>query len=154
MKIEPTQSAPRTPVAPVTFPGAAKQAAVPGAPWQNPAAAAALVSSSELLKSIEDGVISNYGDVERVRTFATDLRATNEILASASDTLLGDSSAENDQFIPLVNRASTGVGAAELRLSSKDLTATWPAERDDIISAIRQARVLSFNIARQLGGGN
>jgi hypothetical protein len=124
----------------------------PGVPWQNPAAAAALSSSAEILKGVEDGVVRNYADADGARGYAADLKATNEILATASEVLLADNYTENDQFVPLVNRAGTGVGIAESKLNSKDLTSTWPFERDDVLSAVRQARVLSMHIARQLGG--
>lgn len=120
--------------------------------WQNPAAAAALRTSAELLKGIEDGITQNFQSVDRVRTFAVDLRSTGDIIAAAGEALLSDASPENDQFLPLIGRANNGVSLAEIRLTAKDLASTWPFERGDILASVRQSRVLSEQIARSLGG--
>lgn len=119
-------------------------------PWANPAAAAALRSNVELLRSVEEGIIKNFQDVERVRTYATDLRATNDMFAAANVALAGDRSPENDQVLPIIGQAESRIVGAESRLSAKDLTSTWPSERTDILSAVRFARVVSENVARQI----
>src|SRR4051812_22892716 len=108
-------------------------------PWTNPAAAAALRSTAELLKSIEDGVVRNFKQVELVRGYAADLRSTTEIFETATAAISNDSSKENDSFLPLINNAGGSVERAESRLSSKDLSSTWPIERADILAAIRRA---------------
>lgn len=121
-----------------------------GSSWTNPAASAALRSTAELLRSIEDGIVRNFSDTERVRTFAGDLRSTLEILDAATTAISSDASVENDSFLPLVASANGGVELAESRLSSKELAVTWPLERADILSAIRRARAISQNVADQL----
>jgi hypothetical protein len=128
------------------------QAAAPGAApeWTNPAAAAALRSSVELLRQIEDGMIKNYGDVDKVRSFAADLRMASETFSVANDALLNDAAKENDAFLPLINRAGSNVSAAEVKLSSKEFASQWPFERGDIVNSIRHAKVISGNIADQL----
>lgn len=118
-------------------------------PWANPAAAAALRSSVDMLKGIEAGILKNFQDVERVRAYSTDLRSTSEIFSVASEAVNGGNK-EDDQFLPLIKRAGAGVTGAEVRLSSKEITSTWPLERTDILGAIRAARVLTENVARQL----
>lgn len=118
--------------------------------WTNPAAAAALRSTVDLLKGIEDGIVRNFGDIERVRTFAADLKSTVDIFGTATDAITGDDSKENDSFLPLINAAGGGVEHAEARLSSKELTSTWPIERLDILAAIRRAKAISQNVADQL----
>jgi len=118
--------------------------------WTNPAAAAALRSTVDLLKDIEAGVVQNFTNLEMVRSFASDLRSTVEIFESATDAITGDDSKENDSFLPHINNAGGGVSHAENRLSSKDLTTTWPLERGDILAAIRRAKAISQNVADQL----
>lgn len=118
--------------------------------WTNPAAAAALRSTVDLLKGIEDGIVRNFKDVEMVRGYASDLKSTAEIFATATDVLSTDASKENDSFLPLINNAGGGVSRAESRLSSKELSSTWPIERGDILAAIRRARAISQNVADQL----
>ena len=132
------------PIAPIAPSGAE------GLPWQNPAAASALRSTVQMLTTIEDGVIKAYSDVERVKLFAADLQMTSDILATATDALLNDGNKENDAFLPQLTLAGGGVTQAENRLSDKDIAATWPAERGDILGAIRKARVLAGNVADQV----
>lgn len=132
-------------------PGAAGQAhVVTESPWTNPAAAAALRSTVDLLRAIEDGIVRNYQSGDKVSGFAVDLRSTSEIFETASSVLLGDASKENDSFLPLITTANGGVNQAESRLSSKDIQSTWPAERGDILAAIRRARAIGQNVADQL----
>lgn len=152
MKIE---AAPRVQATTAPKPAAAaapKQPSVShgSGPWTNPAAAAAMRSSVDLLKGIEDGILKHLDNIDRVRSFAIDLRSTSEIFTTASDAIANDGFKENDQFLPLINRASGSVSGAEGRLLSKDLAATWPSARADVISAIRSSRVISDNVARQL----
>lgn len=126
--------------------------AVPAASgsWTNPAASAALRSTADLLKSIEEGIIRNIGDVSFVRGYAIDLKSTIEIFETATSAITGDDSKENDSFLPLILTAGGGVSHAETRLSSKELASTWPIERGDILAAIRRARSISQNVADQL----
>lgn len=135
---------------PVTPPSHTESPVADSASWTNPAASAALRSMSELLRGIEDGVVRNFTSVEQVRTYAVDLRSTIDILGTATDAIRTDSSAENDAFLPLMDTAGGGVERAESRLSSKELTATWPLERGEILAAIRRARSISENVADQL----
>jgi hypothetical protein len=118
--------------------------------WTNPAAAAALRSTVDLLTGIEAGIVRNFKDVEMVRGYASDLRSTTDIFATATDVLTSDASKENDSFLPLIANADGGVTRAEARLSSKELSSTWPIERGDILAAIRRARAISQNVADQL----
>jgi hypothetical protein len=118
--------------------------------WTNPAAAAALRSTVDLLKGIEDGIVRNFKDVEMVRGYAADLKSTSDIFQTATDVLTTDASKENDSFLPLISNAGGGVLRAESRLSSKELSSTWPIERGDILAAIRRARAISQNVADQL----
>lgn len=140
------QTAPRIAPMGVTPPGAARG----NDGWINPAAAAALRANVELLKTIEEGIVEHFGDIERVRGYAIDLRTTSDMFGAAHDAVAGDKLPDNDQFLPLIDRAGTGVSTAESRLNSKEIGSTWPAERTEILSAIRAARVLTDNIARQL----
>jgi hypothetical protein len=103
-----------------------------------------------MLRVIEDGIIRNFGSVERVRYYASDLKSTMEILDTATSAITNDDSKENDSFLPLINSAGGGVTHAEARLVSKELAATWPIERTDILSAIRRAKAISQNVADQL----
>lgn len=119
-------------------------------PWTNPAAAAALRSSVDLLKGIEDGILKHLDDVDRARNFAVDLRATSEIFTTATEAIMGDAYKENDQFLPLISRAGGSVNGAEGRLLSKDLASNWPAARSEVLSALRSSRVISLNVATQL----
>lgn len=119
-------------------------------PWKNPAAASALRSTVQMLATIEDGIVKAYSQVDRVRLFATDLHTTNEILTAASDAISSDASKDNDLFLPQLNLAGTGMFSAEQRLVDKNLGATWPVERGDILGAIRKARVITANVADQL----
>ena len=137
------QLAPTSRLTPTAQPGDAPS-------WTNPVASAALRSTADLLKGIEDGIVRNFTDIERVRLFAGDLRSTLEILTAATTAISTDASVENDSFLPLVASANDGVELAENRLSSKELAATWPIERGDILSAIRRARAISQNVADQL----
>lgn len=118
--------------------------------WTNPAASAALRSTADLLTSIEAGIVRNMGDVGLVRAYAIDLRSTLEIYDAATNALSTDASKENDSFLPLISTAGGGVTHAESRLSSKELTSTWPIERGDILAAIRRAKSISLNVADQL----
>lgn len=120
------------------------------APWKNAAAAAALRSSTQMLQVIEDGIVRNYTEPSKVRVFAADLRAASDVFVAATDAISTDSSKDNDQFLPLLGRASGGVSSAETRLQSKDLTATWPNTRSDILTTIRTARMIAANVADQL----
>jgi hypothetical protein len=118
--------------------------------WTNPAAAAALRSTVDLLKTNEDGVVRNFKDVELGRGYAADLKSTAEIFQTATDVISTDASKENDSFLPLITNAGGGVLRAESRLTSKELSSTWPIERGDILAAIRRARAISQNVADQL----
>jgi hypothetical protein len=118
--------------------------------WKNPAAAAALQTSVDLLKNIEDGIVKHYGEVDKVRAYAADLQQSNDMFQSATDSISGDQSKDNDQFVPLIGRASGGVENAQTRLLSKDISSTWPAERSDILSAVRTAKLIAQNVSRQL----
>lgn len=118
--------------------------------WTNPAAAAALRSTADLLGQIEAGITRNMRNVELVRGYANDLSSTIDIFATATAAITGDSSVENDSFLPLITTAGGGVEHAESRLSSKELASTWPIERGDILASIRRARSISTNVADQL----
>jgi hypothetical protein len=118
--------------------------------WKNPAAAAALHSSVDMLTSIERGMERNFSDVSHIRSFVSDLHSATDVLTLATDALTNDGEVGNDSFLPLVTRASTNVAGVEARLASKEIVSTWPSERTDILAAIRQARTLSFNVAKQL----
>jgi hypothetical protein len=118
--------------------------------WTNPAAAAALRSTADLLEQIESGIVRNIKDVGLVRGYAIDLRSTLEIFETATTAITGDASKENDSFLPLITTAGGGVTHAETRLTAKELTSTWPLERGDILAAIRRARSISDNVADQL----
>jgi hypothetical protein len=118
--------------------------------WTNPAAAAALRSTVDLLQGIEEGIVRNFKNVDMVRGYAADLKSTGDIFATATDVLMNDASKENDSFLPLINNAGGGVSRAESRLSSKELSSTWPIERGAILAAIRRARAISQNVADQL----
>ena len=118
--------------------------------WTNPAAAAALRSTADLLATIEAGIMRNIQDVSLVRAYAVDLRSTMEIYDAATAAITGDASKENDSFLPLIVTAGGGVTHAESRLSSKELQSTWPIERGDILASIRRAKSISTNVADQL----
>ena len=118
--------------------------------WTNPAATAALRSTVDMLKSIEDGIVRNFQNADLVRSYAVDLKTTIEIFDTATTAITGDASKENDTFLPLLSSAGGGVSHAEMRLSSKELTTTWPLERVDILAAIRRAKSISQNVADQL----
>ena len=143
-------------IASTAAPTAPAAPAVPSAPdpgdvaWTNPAASAALRSTSDLLQGIEDGIVRNFRAPDMVRSFAIDLRSTLEILESAATAITTDASKENDAFLPLVSTAGEGISFAEARLSSQNFAATWPVERGDILAAVRRARALSRNVADQL----
>lgn len=121
-----------------------------GNPWTNPAAAAALRSTVDLLDGIEQGIVRNFADSNLVRQYATGLRSTMEIYEVAAMTITSDGSPENDAFLPLIESAGSSASLAETRLSAKELAATWPLERSDILAAIRRARALSQHVADQL----
>lgn len=118
--------------------------------WTNPAAAAALRSTADLLASIESGIVRNIQSVDLVRGYAIDLRSTLDIFETATAAISGDASKENDSFLPLIDTAGGGVLHAEARLGAKELASTWPLERGDILAAIRRARSISANVADQL----
>ncbi len=118
--------------------------------WTNPAASAALRSTADLLGTIEAGIMRNIQDVSLVRAYAIDLKSTLEIYDAATTALSTDASKENDSFLPLISTAGGGVTHAESRLSSKELSSTWPIERGDILAAIRRAKSISLNVADQL----
>ena len=165
MQIDPTVTA--APAVP-PFPSAPPADMVPAAPladlaptgsddgvaeaadWTNPAAAAALRSSVDMLRVIEDGMLRSYDDVDRVRVLVSDLAVTDEILQAADKSIRTDASSSNDQFLPLVVTAGTGVQMAQARLDSKEIAQTWPIERGDILAAVRRARAISANVADQL----
>lgn len=129
----------------------APQKVAAGTPnWTNPAAAAALRSSIDLLKGSEDGIIRNYQDPERARVFSAEVASSGDITSVAQQAVLSDASKENDQFVPLIDRASGYIGVASTALANKDLAANWPSARMDIVTAIRQARMISENVAKQL----
>lgn len=144
--------APVPPTAPLPPVPAAGDDALPveDLSYKNPAATAALRSTVEILKGIEDGIVKNYTEVEKVRSFANDLHAAADIVSAASDAIMGDANKDNDQFLPLITQAGARVSAAEIRLSAKELSSTWPSERSSILDGIRHARVISSNIADQL----
>lgn len=132
---------------------ATPKASVPGddrAVWTNPAASAALRSTADLLATIEAGIVRNIQDVSLVRAYAIDLKSTLEIYDAATTAISTDASKENDSFLPLITTAGGGVTHAESRLSSKELSSTWPIERGDILAAIRRAKSISLNVADQL----
>jgi hypothetical protein len=138
------------PAAPVPAPSSDVPSPTGDTAWTNPAAAAALRSTADLLQNIEDGVVRNFRDVELVRAYASDLRSTSEIFETATAAISGDASKENDSFLPLISNAGGGVERAEARLTSKELSSTWPLERSDILAAIRRAKAISQNVADQL----
>ena len=131
-------------------PAADTPSGIAAAPWTNPAATAALRSSVQILASIEEGIVQNFAQVDKVLGFAADLRTTTDIFQAASDALLSDTNKDNDQFLPLIGQAGSRVTSAEGKLSSKDITSTWPSERATILEAVRHARVISSNVADQL----
>lgn len=139
-------AAPSTP-APAPAPGPTE---TDRSAWTNPAAAAALRSTADLLASIEAGIVRNIQDVNLVRSYAIDLKSTLEIYDAATSAITTDASKENDSFLPLISTAGGGVSHAEARLASKELTSTWPIERGDILAAIRRAKSISQNVADQL----
>lgn len=139
----------RDSAAPVT-PPVSGRSSIAAAPWTNPAATAALRSSVQILQSIEEGIVKNFAEVDKVRVFASDLRTAGDIFQAANDALLGDTNKDNDQFLPLIGQADARVSTAEVRLSSKEIASTWPTERSNILEAIRHARVISANVADQL----
>ncbi len=123
----------------------------PQAPaWGNPAAAAALRTTVQMLRSVEDGVVQSYSNLDQARAYAADLSSAGDILAVASTALSTDNNVENDQFLPLISKATGGVTVASTRLLSRELAATWPTERSEILSTIRMARMLGENVARSL----
>ncbi len=144
--VSPLQGAASAPVAPPV----SGRTSIAAAPWTNPAATAALRSSVQILQSIEEGIVKNFAEVDKVRVFASDLRTAGDIFQAANDALLGDANKDNDQFLPLIGQADSRVSTAEVRLSSKDISSTWPNERSNILEAIRHARVISANVADQL----
>ena len=103
-----------------------------------------------MLQTIEEGIVRNFANADFVRAYASDLRSTTEIFDAATVALTSDDSKENDSFLPLIENAGGGVAHAENRLASKDLTATWPLERADILATIRRAKAISSNVADQL----
>lgn len=135
---------------PANPPASTRADTISAASWTNPAAAAALRSTVDLLKGIEDGIVRNFKDAELVRGYAADLRSTVDIFDTATEAVSTDASAENDSFLPLISNAGGSASHAEVRLSSKELASTWPLERGDILAAIRRARALSQNVADQL----
>ncbi len=118
--------------------------------WTNPAAAAALRSTADLLTMIEAGIVRNIKDVDAVRGYAVDLKSTLEIYEAATVAIISDASKENDSFLPLITAAGGGVTHAEARLGAKELSSTWPIERGDILASIRRAKSISTNVADQL----
>ncbi|MCZ4496303.1 MAG: hypothetical protein JWM25_886 [Thermoleophilia bacterium] len=118
--------------------------------WTNPAAAAALRSTVDMLANIEAGIVRDFTNVDRVRGYAYDLRSTIGIFEAATTAITSDSSVENDSFLPLLGQAGGGVSRAEHKLSAKDLNETWAGERSDILAAIRQAKNISHHVADQL----
>lgn len=136
--------------APVVAPAPVAVPLTTSGAWTNPAASAALRSTAELLKQIEDGIVRNFADVDLVRGYAADLKSTVEIFETATDAITSDASAENDSFLPLITNAGGGVERAEVRLSSKELHSTWPLERGDILASIRRAKSISQHVADQL----
>ncbi len=119
-------------------------------PWTNPAAAAALRSTADLLETIEQGILRNFQNVDYVRGYASDLHSTLGIFSTATSAITDDASKENDSFLPLITTAGGGVEHAETRLSSKELKSTWPLERSEILASIRRAKSISANVADQL----
>lgn len=118
--------------------------------WKNPAAAAAMKSSTDILKGVEDGIVRNFSDVNRVRAYVSDLASSSDMFSSAQQALTADKYPENDAFVPIIDKASGGVLVVAKRLGSQDIVNTWPAERNDILSAIRQSKSISANVAQQL----
>ncbi|MCB0877751.1 MAG: hypothetical protein KDC46_02065 [Thermoleophilia bacterium] len=147
--------APHAAIAAAAAPKPAKDAPVINEPgdryaWTNPAAAAALRSTAELLSSIEQGIIRNISNVNMVRGYAADLGSTMDIFETATQAISSDAYKENDSFLPLITTAGGGVTHAQERLVSKELNSTWPIERGDILASIRRARAISSNVADQL----
>jgi len=118
--------------------------------WTNPAAAAALHSTADMLTTIESGIVRNFGNAAAVRSYATDLLSTVDIIATASEAITSDTSKENDAFLPLITNAGGNASHAGTRLQAKELATTWPVERGDILQAVRRARAISLNVANQL----
>jgi len=118
--------------------------------WTNPAAAAAMRSTVDLLKMIEDGITRNFQDPARVVAFASDLHSTYDIYAQATDAITNDDSKENDSFLPLISKAGSNIADAQDRFDSKDFATTWPLFRNDVLAQVRTARSLSQNVADQL----
>lgn len=142
-------------------PVSARSAVAPSAPtaptapagneaWTNPAASAALHTTSDLLQGIEDGMVRNFRNPEAVRAYVIDLRSTLDIIDAATTAITGDASKENDAFLPLMSTVGDGVAYAENRLAAQNFAVTWPVERGDILAAIRRARAISRNVADQL----
>ncbi|MCW2974482.1 MAG: hypothetical protein JWN72_2755 [Thermoleophilia bacterium] len=118
--------------------------------WTNPAAAAAMRSTVDLLKLIEEGITRNFADPNRVLGYASDLRSTFDIYTQATDAITADDSKENDSFLPLINKAGANINDASDRFDSKDFATTWPLYRNDVLAQIRTARSISLNVADQL----
>ncbi|MCW2924222.1 MAG: hypothetical protein JWM98_1626 [Thermoleophilia bacterium] len=118
--------------------------------WTNPAASAALRSTADLLKDVEDGIVRNFKNAGLVASYAADLRSTSEIIDAATTAISTDDSKENDAFLQLLENAGGSVSHAQDRLSSADLVSTWPLERGDILAAVRRAKAISSNVADQL----
>ncbi|MCW2949346.1 MAG: hypothetical protein JWN41_359 [Thermoleophilia bacterium] len=118
--------------------------------WTNPAAAAAMRSTVDLLTMIQDGITRNFQDPSRVSAFASDLRSTYDIYGQATDAIQQDDSKENDAFLPLILKAGTNISDAQEHLLAKNFNATWPLYRNDILAQVRTARSLSQNVADQL----
>jgi hypothetical protein len=121
-----------------------------GNDWYNPAAAAAMKSSVDLLKGVEDGIVRNFDNLDRVKAFTNDLSTTSDMFGSAQTALSGDASKENDQFVPLIDRAQNPARSVYQRLTSKEIVNTWPAERNEILSSIRSSKAIASNVADQL----
>ncbi|MCW2956710.1 MAG: hypothetical protein JWO69_1579 [Thermoleophilia bacterium] len=118
--------------------------------WTNPAATAALLSTVYMLADVEAGIVRNYGDVDRVRPFAVDLRSAIDVFDVATSAIASDDSTANDAFLPLLEAAGGSAHRAEAKLSSKELSDIWPAEGGDILSAIRRSMAISQHVADQL----
>lgn len=119
-------------------------------PWRNPAASAALRSSVDMLKQVEKGILDNFSDVSRARTFTKDLWVSGDMMEVAATALKSDKFEENDQFLPLIGKAGTSVVGAAGKLDSKDITENWNAQRNEILGSIRTARTMGENVAHQL----
>ena len=119
-------------------------------PWQNPAAAAALKISTQMLQQVRDGIEINYDAIDRVRGLAGSLDTAGGIFSDANSVLAEDGNDMNDSFIPLIDRATSNVNLVATRLQSKEINDTWRDERQSLLDAVKSAMVISQTVGEQL----